>query len=666
MIRVENPPPMARSLKCNLSHRLDVTSFHFASMLSALFFLSSILCLIQNAAVAADGAPRQQQSQPAQRYDDQGMAIEFSLSPIDKADRLVAGGEALASFLVRDARSGQPITGLHPKAWINARLSEPLASETSCKDKIRGFLAGQLATRPDIDLNSYLALTLNSDKTIAVINPQVAFNSTKLQNIISLPSNGADWILSRDQELLYVTMPESSSVAIIDTTTKKLVATLSTGDGTQPRRIALQPDGNSVWVGLDGAAEIVVIGTETNVIESRIKVGRGLHSIAFSADSHFAYVTNSSDNTVTAVDVQKRTKIVDLLIDQTPTAIAYGSMSGLFYVAAINGTSVSAIDPDKKSIVAKISVKPGLSALRFDPGGRYALAVNQVTSTLIIIDSATNLIVGSTQVVNEPDQISFTERYAYVRGLGSEKFTLIDLNEMKSGKLNPVDIQAGRQPPSKEPQEIGVADMIAPTPEGNTVMVANAPDRMMYFYQEGMMAPMGTFSNYDRIPRGLMILDRSLHETAPGTYTTIVKLTKGGNFDVPILIDQPRIVNCFRAIIEDAPGSAQKEKGSKLVLDVLKDDKPRRAHQPTNLKFKLTDRVSKMPIVGLKDAQVLIFEPPGVWQQRHIALELGDGVYAIEQTFPHPGFYNLMIAIASLGIAYVDLQTSGISVESTN
>lgn len=639
---------------------------HSARMLSALCFFFSILCLTPNAAVAEEGAASQQQLQPVQRYEDQGMAIEFSLIPIDKATRLVAGGEALAKFLVRDARSGQPITGLHPKAWINARLSEPLASETSCKDKIRGFLAGQLATRPDVDLNSYLALTLNSDKTIAVINPQVAFNSTKLQNIISLPSNGADWILTRDRELLYVTMPEASAVAIIDTTTKKLIDTLSTGYGTQPRRIALQPDGNSVWVGLDGGAEVVVIGTKTNRIESRIKVGQGLHSIAFSADSHFAYVTNSSDNTVTAIDVPKRAKIVDLTVDQTPTAIAYGSMSGLFYVTAINGTSVSAIDPDKKSIVAKLTVKHGISALRFEPSGRYALAVNQVTSELIVIDSATNSIVGSTQVVREPDQISFTNRYAYVRGLGSEKFTLIDLNEMKSGKLNPVDIQAGRQPPSNEPKEIGVAEMIVPTPEGDTVMVANAPDRMMYFYQEGMMAPMGTFSNYERIPRGLMILDRSLRETAPGTYTALVKLTKSGSFDVPVLIDQPRVVNCFRATIDEAPGIPRKERGSKLVLDLMKDDKPRRAHEPTSLKFKLTDRVSKIPIIGLKDAQALIFEPPGVWQQRHIALELGEGVYKIEQTFPHAGFYNLMISISSLGINYVDLQMSGISVESTN
>lgn len=663
---MENPLPLACTWKCNLSRRLHVTSRYLARMLSARFFLFSILGLIPNAAFAEEGTPNQPQSQSAQRYEDQGMAIEFSLIPIDKASRLVAGGEALARFLVRDARSGQPITGLHPKAWINARLSEPLASETSCKDKIRGFLAGQLATRPDIDLNSYLALTLNSDKTIAVINPQVAFNSTKLQNIISLPSNGADWILSHDLQLLYVTMPEVSSVAIIDTNTKKLINTLSTGDGTEPRRIALQPDGNSVWVGLDGGAEVIVIGTKTHLIESRIKVGQGLHSIAFSADSHFAYVTNSSDNTVTAIDVSKRAKIVDLLIDQTPTAIAYGSMSGLFYVTAINGTSVAAIDPEQKSIVAKIVVKPGLSALRFEPSGRYALAVNQVTSTLIVIDSATNSIVGSTHVVNEPDQISFTNRYAYVRGLGSEKFTLIDLNEMKSGKLNPVDIQAGRQPPSNEPKEIGIAEMIVPTPEGDTVMVANAPDRMMYFYQEGMMAPMGTFSNYERIPRGLMILDRSLRETAPGTYTALVKLTKSGSFDVPVLIDQPRVVNCFRATIEEAPGIPRKERKSALVVELLKDNMPRQALLPIRLKFKLTDRVSKMPIIGLKDAQVLIFEPPGVWQQRHMALELGDGVYTIDQTFPHAGFYNLMIAVKSLGINYVDLQMSGISVESTH
>ena len=80
-------------------------------------------------------------------------------------------------------------------------------------------------------------LTLNHDKTISVINPQVSFNITKLENLIALPENGADWVLSKDKNFLYVTMPSSGSVAVIDTIARKLVATLPTGKALSRRAL---------------------------------------------------------------------------------------------------------------------------------------------------------------------------------------------------------------------------------------------------------------------------------------------------------------------------------------------------------------------------------------------------------------------------------------------
>ena len=47
-------------------------------------------------------------------------------------------------------------------------------------------------------------------------------------------------------------------------------------------------------------------------------------------------------------------------------------------------------------------------------------------SRLFIMDAATNSVTATTTVVKDPDQIAFTEHYAYVRGIESEKFTLIE------------------------------------------------------------------------------------------------------------------------------------------------------------------------------------------------------------------------------------------------
>ncbi|MBD0324890.1 MAG: YncE family protein [Pyrinomonadaceae bacterium] len=602
-----------------------------------------------------------------QRFEKDGVVVNYTIQarPNEKGkiDGLIAGGDAVITFRVTDARTGQPITGLHPNAWINARKSEQPANEAECKDRIRTFMGGLLSARADIDLNTYLMLTLNHDQTISVINPQVSFSKTKLESIITLPGPGADWALSANKEFLYLTMPEQSAVGVINTITRKLITTIPVGEKTRPMRIALQPDGRYVWAGLDNSPLVAVIDTASNKLVAAVTVGAGLHNIAFTKDGLLAFVTNSAADTVSIIDTKKLNKVADINVGKTPVPVAYSSQSGLAYVAAINGANVTAIDLTKQKVVSTIPTKRGVVALRFEPTGRFAFLINQVESTVSVLDASTNTIIGTTSVVKAPDQVVFTSRYAYVRGTGSEKFSLIDLSGIAKGNLSPVDIVAGRLPASSLPAEIGVADMIAPTPEGNAAMIANTADQMIYYYVEGMMAPMGTLSNYKRRPHALLLVDRSLDEVAPGVYSTPLKLTRSGRFDVPFIIDQPRIVNCFQLEVAEAPDGNKNQAGISIAVEALFKGQRFKAQSTTPLRFKITDPLTKQPIAGLTDVQVLVFEPPGIWQQRQFAKEVEAGVYEINQAFPRDGMYNVMVSVSSRGVSYADLPFTAIAVD---
>ncbi len=575
---------------------------------------------------------------------------------------LAAGADAVASFRLVDQRTGQPITGLHPNAWFSARAAAHVPNEAECKDKIRTFMAGSLSARADIDLNGYMLLTLNHDNTITFINPQLSFNITKLESIITLPGRGSDWALSKDKEFLYVTMPDQSAVAVVDTVTRKLVGTIPTGDKSKPTRIALQPDGRYIWVGLDDSPSVAVIDTTTRKLAATVAVGAGLHNIAFTADSRMAYVTNSGADTVTAIDAASLRKVADISVAKTPVAVAYSAASSSIYVASINGGSVSVIAPATQQVVKTIALKRGVVALRFDPTGRYGFAVNQIESIVSVIDAATNQVIAESAVVKSPDQVTFTNLYAYVRGTESEKFSLIEMSEVKKGTFTSVNIQAGQLAASTMPQEIGVADMIQPTPEGNSVMIANLPDQMVYYYVEGMMAPMGTLQNYKRRPRGLMIIDRSLAETAPGVYTSPVKLSRAGTFDVSLLVDQPRIVNCFEAKVADSPYAEKVKASASTLIEPLFKDKRFKPSEPVALRFKISDSITQRALTGLKDVMILIFEPPGIWQQRVMAREVEPGVYEATENFPHVGLFRVMTQVQSRGVRFADLPFTGVAV----
>jgi YVTN family beta-propeller protein len=617
-----------------------------AHMLIALVAFVVLLLLGPSSASAAPAT---------QRFESGGIAVDLSVLPADPAQSVLRAGEqATVRVRVTETQTGQPMINLHPRAWMQARRTGDAPNEATCREKVGNFVAGALPQRADVDLNAFVVVTLNDDKTLTFINPQVALTVSKLESIVVLPGAGADWALSPSKDFLYVTMPAESAIAVVDVRTRKLVKAIATGERTAPTRIAVQPDGRQIWVGLDGSDEVVVIDAATHSQARHVKVAAGLHTLAFSSDSRHAFISNTTAGSVSLVDTQSLDVLATLPVGETPVAMAYGAAAQVLYVAALNGERISVIDPTLRKAVATVPARRGVGALQFEPDGRHALALNRLDNTLTVIDSADHHAVATVDVVKEPDQLRFTQRYVYVRGLGSEKFSLLELAALRAGSPHVVDIQAGRLAPAARPADIGVADMIAPMPDGNAVLVANAGEQLLYLYQEGMMAPTGTLQNYKRVPRGLMLIDRSLSETGPGVYSTTVTLHKAGLLDVPVLVNTPRLLNCFEVTVEAGVQETAPAAAPSLVVEPVFAAERIDALVPTALRVRLLDAASRQPATGLADVQLLLFAPPGHWQQRRRAVEVEPGLYEINESFPRAGLYQLMVASSARSFRFAD------------
>ena len=578
------------------------------------------------------------------------------------------------TLMLSITQNDKAIAELHPKAWLSLRRSEQVATETSCEAKVRSFTSGQLATRADVDLNSYFLLTLNQDKTVAFINPQVSWSSSKLEGIVPLPEQGLDWALTKDGKWLYVTMPDAAAVALIDTAKHSLVTTIATGPGSKPTRIALAPNEQSIWIGLDDSSTVAVIERSDKPKVNFVSVGEGLHHISFTPDSRLAVVTNTAANTVSIVDIATLKKRGDINVGSTPLKAVWVDKAERFYVAALNDSIISVVDPVEQAVDDHIEIGRGVVDVAADPQGRYVWTVNQLESKALVIDSATNAKVAFAKLTAEPDQIAFTADYAYFRGLGSEKFALVNRKQLEkmpaqSGKnkqlaeLSVTQIQAGEKPPSALPEAVGVAAMIASVPEQNGVMVASAPGKTVYYYVEGMMVPMGTLDNYRRIPRALMILNRSLRETTPGVFEAPINVEQPGNYDVAVMLDQPRMIHCFTAKFEGAAKQAKQNERAKIKLALLPFKTPAFANAQTVISFKLLDAVSDKPITGVQDARLLAFEPPGLWQKREWLQEIGDGIYQTNVSFPHAGNFSVLVEAISKGFEFTDQSIQVVKVQ---
>jgi len=510
------------------------------------------------------------------------------------------------------------------------------------------FTRGIVGLRPMIDLTSWFILALNKDATISVIDPIVGVGGlTQLYTQVLLQKPGEDWVKSADRKRLYVTMPRAGRVAVVDTDSFKVVANVEAG--SHPVRVAPQPDGKYVWVGNDSPGDesgVTVIDADRLTVAANIATGKGHHELAFSPGSRYAFVTNRDEGTVSVIDIGTLKKVRDVRTGGRPLSAAWSPLAKTLYVADEDGGGVAVVDGERHEVVARVPGKPGLRAIRFTADGRYGFAVNAFDNTVRVIDASTHRVVHEVLVAGSPDQVTFSKAFAYVRALGSEYVTMIPLSELgKSGSLSTKQFTTGVYPPRRAPY-IPITDAIVPTPEQYAVVVANPAEKTIFYYTEGMTAPMGNFRNYGHEPLAAMVVDRSLREKEPGVYSGRVRFPLSGAYDVAFLLGSPRIVHCFSATVQPNPLLAKSvPKG--LGLEYLFDRKTIGVGEKVPLRIRLTDRATNAPAADLADVVVQTSLASGNWQRRVIAAHVGEGVYEAPLLLPRAGVYYVHVECPS-------------------
>jgi YVTN family beta-propeller protein len=332
-------------------------------------------------------------------------------------------------------------------------------------------------------------------------------------------------------------------------------------------------------------------------------------------------------------------------------SLALSELSKAVYVASETDGSITVIDEQSRQLIATMKTKPGARSIRFAPGGRYGFVLNTKESTVSIFDAASNRILHQVTVGKAPDQIMFSETFAFVRSLDTETVTMLRLATIGK-EVDITDIPGGQIAPRKGSEPVH-ADSIVLAPEGNAVVIANPVDKSLYYYTEGMAAPMGNFQNYRREPMAALVVDRSLREIKPGVYSTTIKLPASGHYDVAFLNDSPRVSHCFDLSADINPGlKAEKQVALRLEHQLKEMTMP--VGKNFTFRFKLIDTATGNPKGDLKDVQVLTMTTSG-WQRRDFAAAVGNGMYEIKINVPESGVYMVFFDSASMGVRYKDM-----------
>lgn len=555
----------------------------------------------------------------SQKIESGGISVELLTA------RAIEGKDVLLQFAIKSS-DGSRLSGIRPAAWIDARDAN--AGADPCKAKIQSFLGGTLRARPQVDLNAFYVLTLNAEPSIAVIDALLGFGGSKLLTAVTLQSPGVDWALSPDQRHLFVSMPLVNRVAVIDTESWTVVKNIEVG--FRPSRLALLDAG--LWVLSESTASVIDISTLG--VRRTIDIGKGPHQIAF--DGARAYISGTQSKTIDDV----------VLVDAD--ALAYSSLSNSVFAIDRESGVISIVGTGRR-----IQAKPGIDSIAFAPGGRWGFVTNGKENAVHVIDSSTfTIVTTATDVGKAPDQVSFTDDFAYVRASGSEQVKMIRLADLgKSPDANIATFPGGQLPASAARAE-SYAAAIVPAPEPKAVLVANPGDRTVYYYMEGMAAPMGNFTAARRSPKAALVLDRSLRESEPGVFSIRTKMPAAGNYDVAFFLNAPRVVHCFDLAVQPGPGPGRADARA-VAIEPLLEKAPIAAGKELEVRFRVTDPNTRKPHKDVRDLRALAYLTSG-WQQRLAAVGTGEGIYSMKFTVPEPGIYYVFFESPSLHLTLND------------
>jgi YVTN family beta-propeller protein len=239
---------------------------------------------------------------------------------------------------------------------------------------------------------------------------------------------------------LYVTNVVDNTVSVIDTATNAVVGS-PIRVGTQPRGIAITPNGVAAYVTnfRDDTVSVIDIATNavTNTIALRQAKGqKGPQGIAIAPDGTKVYTVNGFDNTVSVIDTNTNS-VTDVPVGKEPQEIALTSDGKRAYVTSFATNSVTVLDLTTNTTITTVAVGQTPDGVAVSPGDKRVYVANYNFNNLVgentvsVINTETNETVGTPLPVGFlPVKIAFSPdgSRAYVATAGTTTVEVIDNN----------------------------------------------------------------------------------------------------------------------------------------------------------------------------------------------------------------------------------------------
>jgi gliding motility-associated-like protein len=316
--------------------------------------------------------------------------------------------------------------------WVNDNPSIGLAA--SGTGNIASFTAVNTGST---DVIATITVTATPTQYAYVVNADANINSVTVvdainDKVIATITNGigdkpVSAAITPDGSKVYVTCQASNTVAIIDTKTNKVVATIPVA--ASPTDIVMSPDGTQVFVAHLNDDKITVINTSNNAL-TRFSAGDKVVSVAINPDGKTLYVQQAG-GTLAWIDANTTSHIIKFVVYMGKNAgFMTVSADGKFLYASYPAENlVLGINATTYITEMTIPVDPNPGEIALDKNSSLLYVTNSETNKVSVIDLVAKGVINKFPVGDGPDYMSISPDGSklYVGDLKANKVSVISI-----------------------------------------------------------------------------------------------------------------------------------------------------------------------------------------------------------------------------------------------
>jgi YVTN family beta-propeller protein len=264
---------------------------------------------------------------------------------------------------------------------------------------------------------------------IAKVGPQPATSAAN--NTIAVPSNPRFVAVSPDGRRAYTADRDAQVITVVDTATNQVTGAIPITAGP-PRFLSFAPDGRTLYVSVfndQGTIHSIgVLNTRSNTVVATIPQTARPYLAKVSPDGQQLYVPNPDIASISVIDTATNTVIGQIPVAPTPAGVAFSADGERAFTANHDSNLVSVIETRNLEVETTIPVGHSPHSIAVNPHRPLAALVNDNSNSVSLIDTAGQQVMATIPVGRNPQDIAWSPdgRFGYVVNKGSNTVSVID------------------------------------------------------------------------------------------------------------------------------------------------------------------------------------------------------------------------------------------------